>query len=166
MNNIYYLSHGGPGSGRYPLGSGDRPYQKFEGSEKKSKGIFRFMKSKKLKKGSSNEPEEDENTRKERVLKSGSASEVLKYRGKLTDQELMRATNRLRLENQLKDYSQKEIKSGLDTLKKIQAYSNVAAALSKDSIELWNAFASFYNTTPNGQNKPLTLVTSSGKNKK
>lgn len=27
MNNITWLSHGGPGSGRYPEGSGDRPYQ-------------------------------------------------------------------------------------------------------------------------------------------
>ena len=28
---MYYISHGGPGSGRYPLGSGERPYQKYEG---------------------------------------------------------------------------------------------------------------------------------------
>ena len=28
---MYYISHGGPGSGRYPLGSGERPYHKYEG---------------------------------------------------------------------------------------------------------------------------------------
>ena len=27
MSNFNWLSHGGPGSGRYPKGSGDRPYQ-------------------------------------------------------------------------------------------------------------------------------------------
>ena len=35
---MYYISHGGPGSGRYPLGSGERPYQKYEGGGTIKKG--------------------------------------------------------------------------------------------------------------------------------
>lgn len=42
------------------------------------------------------EPEETEEAKKERIIKSGSAAEVLKYQDKLTDQELNTALNRVR----------------------------------------------------------------------
>lgn len=178
MNNIYYLSHGGPGSGRYPLGSGSRPYQKFEGSRRKSGGIVGYIKSRKTKKAEdrlqkakveaekkkiSKEEEEKRLERdKERVLRSGTASEVMRYQGKLTNRELSDAAERLRLENQLKSFSEKEVKTALDKLKTIQSYSNVGSALAKDGISLWNSFVSIYNSTPEGRKKPLTLISGGG----
>lgn len=95
---------------------------------------------------------------KERVLRSGSASEVMKYQGKLTNKELSDAAERLRLEKQLKGYSEQEIKKALDKVKEIQAWSNVSSALAKDGIEIWNSFVSVYNVTQEGRNKPLPLI--------
>lgn len=182
MNNIYYLVHGGPGSGRYPLGSGARPYQKFETSRKRSGGISGYIKARKAKKAEESlqkakveaqrkkEAAEAEAKRleedKERVLRSGTASEVLKYQGKLTNKELTDAETRIRLENNLKSYSEKEIKSGLDKLKTIQSYSNVGAALAKDGIELWNSFAAIFNATPDGKKNPLPFVSKGDGGKK
>lgn len=181
MNDLYYLSHGGPGSGRYPWGSGDRPYQRLEGSRQRSKGILGYIKSRRAKKmeaqlekakeeAKARKLKDEENQRKleadkERVLRSGTASEILRYQGQLTNKELSDAENRIRLENSLKSYSEKEIKTGLDTLKKIQSYSNVSSALAKDGISLWNSFASIYNVTPTGKKEPLPMIENKEKKK-
>lgn len=174
MNEQYYLIHGGPGSGRYPWGSGNRPYQRLEGSRRKSSGISGYIKSVKQKKSDKQQQkanvevqkkatEQAENERKlaadkERVLREGTAAEIMRYQGKLTNKELNEAAERIRLENQLKSYSEKEIKTALDNLKKLQAYSNVGSALAKDGIELWNSFAAVYNVTADGREKPLPLI--------
>lgn len=174
MNNIYYLAHGGPGSGRYPLGSGDRPYQKFEGSRKRSSGISGYIQSRKAKKiedqkqkqakeAEKREVEEKERRRKleadkERVLREGSPEEVMRYKGELTNKEWGEVAERLRLERQVSGYAQQDIKTALDKIKKIQSYTNVGSALAKDGIELWNSFASIYNATPEGKKKPLTTI--------
>lgn len=174
MNEFYYLAHGGPGSGRYPLGSGDRPYQKYEGSRGGSSGISGYIRSVKARKqekrqrklvqeAQKKEVEEAERKRileadKERVLRSGKASEVMQYRGRLTNKELQDAADRLRLENQISGYTTSEVKTALDKLKTLQSYTNVGSALAKDGIEIWNSFASVYNATPEGQKKPLSLV--------
>lgn len=171
MNNFYYLSHGGPGSGRYPLGSGDRPYQKFE---KSRRGISGYIMARKEKKAQEKlKKKEDEARRqklkeeakerkmeadKERVLRSGTASEVMKYQGKLTNKELTDAADRIRLEKRLNEYSSEEIKTTLDKLKKIQSYTNVSSSLAKDGIELWNSLASIYNVTDAGRKSPLKTI--------
>lgn len=181
MNNDFYLVHGGPGSGRYPLGSGDRPYQKLEGSRKNIGGIRGYIKSRKEKKAEElrkrsaadaqkRASEEAERSRqlekdKERVLRSGTASEVMRYQGKLTNKELSDAAERLRLERQLSGYSEQEVKTALDKIKKIQSYSNVGSALAKDGIEIWNSFASIYNVTSRGREDPLPII-SKGEKKK
>lgn len=167
MNNLYYLSHGGPGSGRYPLGSGDRPYQKFEGSRKRSSGISGYIKSKKARKQKFEEEKKKREEEKEqkifeaekdRILKKGTATEVLKYKDQLTIDELRKAENRLQLENKLQQYSTKEVQTALNHLKKLQSYTNVGSALAKDGIELWNSFAAIYNTTSAGKASPLKSI--------
>lgn len=174
MNEFYYLSHGGPGSGRYPLGSGERPYQKFEDSKKRARGISGYIKAIKTKKieeqqqrakieAQKKKIEEEREKKqlaedKERVLRSGTASEVMKYQGKLTNKELQDAVDRLRLEKQLSGYSAEEVKTALDKMKKIQSFTNVSSALAKDGIEIWNSLASIYNATSAGKKDPLALV--------
>ncbi len=68
-------------SGRYPWGSGDRPYQSTGGV------------------GPGRKPPMS----KEEAIKSGSARDVLKFQGQLTNQELQTAVTRLNLESQLKN---------------------------------------------------------------
>lgn len=182
MNEQYHLIHGGPGSGRYPLGSGDRPYQKFEGSRRKSGGISGYIRSRKERKAESQHAkamtdaqkraaEEVERRRqleadKERVLRSGSATEIMRYQGLLTNQELQTAVTRLNLESSLKTMSQKEIKSAVDKFNSIMKVVKIGNDWAKIGTDTYNTLAAIYNATPDGQKKPLTLVNKGSGDKK
>lgn len=179
MNNYYFLAHGGPGSGRYPLGSGDRPYQKFESGRKKSSGISEYIKSRKSKKAEEQQQkarneelrkrmEAEQKKRqhdadKDRVLREGSAIEVLKYQGEMTNQELRNAVDRLNLESQLRNLSEKEMKSAMDKVDNIMKTVKTGTEWAKIGTDTYNTFAQIYNATPEGRTKPLILV--GGKNK-
>lgn len=179
MNNIYYLSHGGPGSGRYPLGSGERPYQKYEGSGGRSGGISGYIRSRRAKKAEAKEQKErNEELRKrmeeeqkkrqhdadrERVLREGTATEVMKYQGELTNQELQNAFTRLNLESQLRGLSQKEMKTAMDKVDGIMKTIKTGTEWAKIGTDTYNTFAAIYNATPEGQRKPLTLVGGRGR---
>lgn len=182
MNECFYLAHGGPGSGRYPLGSGERPYQKFEGSGKRSGGISGYIKSRKAKKVEVQKQKAAEEDRKrkleearekkrldedkERVLRSGTATEVMKYQGKLTNQELQNAYTRLNLESQLRNLSQREMKTAMDKVDSVMKNVKTGTEWVKIGTDTYNTFASIYNATSEGQKKPLTLVGKGGGEKK
>lgn len=103
---------------------------------------------------------------KERVLKEGSATEVLKYKGELTNQELQNAVTRLNLESQLTSHSMKEIESGMkkidNAMKNVQTVTNWA----KIGTDTYNTIARIYNATEEGQKDPWTLVGESKKKDK
>lgn len=178
MNNIYYFAHGGPGSGRYPLGSGDRPYQKFEKSRRRSGGISGYIKNRKAKKAEEQQQKQrneelrkrteaeqkkrQHDSDKERVLREGSAAEVLKYQGELTNQELQSAVSRLNLESQLRNLSQKEIKTAMDKVDKVMKSIKTGTEWAKIGTDTYNTFAQIYNATPEGREKPLTIIGQGG----
>lgn len=136
MNELYH--YGIPQrSGRYPYGSGERPYQS---SEKAKKTSFRERRQEKKivkrrnealekarkaaaekKRAEAAEAErlKQLEANRERVLKSGSASEVLQYQGLLTNQELQGALNRIKWTNELKNISAQEVKSGFDKIDEV-----------------------------------------------
>lgn len=182
MNNLYYLSHGGPGSGRYPLGSGERPYQKFEGSRKSSRGISGYIKSRKEKRAEANRlkvekeaaqkkielerQKQKHDADKERVLREGTASEVLKYKGELSNKELQDVYTRLSLESNLHNLSQKEIKTSMDKIDNIMKNIKTGTEWAKIGTEAYNTFAAIYNATSDGKKNPLTLVSKGSEKKK
>lgn len=181
MNNFYYLSHGGPGSGRYPLGSGDRPYQKFEKGRTHYSGISGYIRSRKEKKAeeklqkAKNEDlkrrseeerkKKQHNNDKERVLREGSATEVLKYKGELTNKELQDAVNRINLESQLSNLSQKEVTTTIKKVDEIMKTIKTGTEWAKIGTDTYNTFAKIYNATPDGRKKPLTIVGGGDKKK-
>lgn len=65
---------------------------------------------------------------KQTALQKGKASDVLQFKGNLTNQQLQDAVNRIRLEETLKDYSAKEIQSNWDkvdnAMKRVQQVTN------------------------------------------
>lgn len=163
MNNFYYLAHGGPGSGRYPLGSGDRPYQKFEGAKRKSSGISDYISSKRREKQRALEAKKRQEqdklmADKERVLRSGKASEVAKYKGQLSRQELQETYNRLNLERKISEMSSTEI---LDNQKLI---NNVVNNIGKTTEWIaagavsYNTLASIYNAMVTDESKKLPTL--------
>lgn len=95
---------------------------------------------------------------KERVLKSGSATEVLKYKGKLTNQELQDTVKRLNLEKQLSDYSKAERNLKVEKIDEYVKKADKAADWVKTGTKLWNQVADVYNATEEGRRKPLKKV--------
>lgn len=92
--------------------------------------------------------EADYEKQKEEALKSGSATDVLKYKGKLTPQELRSALDRIRLENDLKSISDKEMAAGKERIDKIfntvDSVTNKAVTLAKaynTAVNVINAFS-------------------------
>lgn len=182
MNDFYYLSHGGPGSGRYPLGSGERPYQKYEGTGRRGSGISGYIQSRRakrveekqqkqrneeLRKRSEEEQRKKQHDNdKERVLRKGTATEVLRYQGELTNQELQSAFTRLNLEANLRNLSQKEIKTTMNKIDEIMKTVKTGTEWAKIGTDTYNTFAAIYNATPEGQKKPLTLVSKGDSGKK
>lgn len=173
-NNLYYLAHGGPGSGRYPLGSGDRPYQKYEGSGKRKGGLVGYIRNRKAKKEEARVQKarheeiqkqlEAERERrkleadKERVLRKGSAAEVMRYQGQLTNKELQDVYNRLDWEAKIKALSEKEMKRKIDKVDDIMKDVQTITNWGKIGTDTYNTIAAIYNATPDGKKKPLTLV--------
>lgn len=95
---------------------------------------------------------------KERVLREGSATEVLRYQGELTNQELQNAVSRLNLESSLKNLSQREIKTTVDKFDKIMKTVKTGTEWVKIGTDTYNTIASIYNITDDGKKKPLTLI--------
>lgn len=164
----FYISHGGPGSGRYPLGSGERPYQKFEGKGRKSSGGIRgYIRSRKEKKIEEQKEKirkleekrtEELGKNKERILRTGTPDEVASLRGMLTSKEMDDVYKRLDFERKLSSLSNNQQESNMKKLKDIANKLETGGKLVSAGIDLWNQISSAYNATPNGREKPLTLV--------
>lgn len=125
-------------SGRYPYGSGDRPYQDREGSSPKKKRVSRRERRAEKKAAKTQEKlrrqmieqkkaeiqeqrrQAEEKARhdadKARVLREGTALELMQYRNELSNAELEAAIKRLELNKKLSGYSQKEIKTNFDKM--------------------------------------------------
>lgn len=133
----YYLSHSGVQgkSGRYPLGSGDRPYQRLERARRP--GFFARRKEakrqkelleKKKKLLEENRKKQEEAARlkadKERVLREGTATEVRQYLGELSNQELAQAVERIQWMKRLDTFTEAEAKkaAGKSTFEQVDQF--------------------------------------------
>lgn len=158
MNNLYYLSHGGPGSGRYPWGSGDRPYQRLESSRRKT-GISKYISERRaateLKKA---QDKEKRSMDKDRVLREGSASDVAKYKGELTRQELQDVYNRLNLEKKISEMSSTEIIDSQKIISTVLANVKTTAEWVAEGAAAYNILASVYNAMISDESKRLPVL--------
>ena len=163
-NNIhpYELYHFGTPehSGRRPWGSGKRPYQRLE------KAKAALMSPKRKKEAAKRQAEEAERQRhianKDNVIRSGSARDVLKYQGELTNNELQTAATRLRLENEIKGYAKKEVQSNMQKVDKALKNLQTVRDFAKVGTELYNQMADAYNSTEEGRRNPLHRINSGG----
>lgn len=164
MNNYELYHFGIPRrSGRYKWGSGNRPFQ--SGGGPMSKRQVKKVEKSTAKAREKMTPEERA-AEKERILKTGSATEVFSLKGQLTNQEMQNAVTRLNLESQLKNLSQKEIESGMQKIDKVMQGVKMGTNWVKIGTETYNTLAELYNATPDGQKSPLTLIGKGGGKKK
>lgn len=92
------------------------------------------------------ETQEQHEANKAKAIKSGKASDVLRYKGELTNEELRRAVDRIDLERRLSDLNAKETKTGFDTvmsmMDKVEKTNN---AVNK-GINMYNTIAKVNNS--------------------
>ena len=92
---------------------------------------------------------------KERAIKSGTASDVLKFKGDLTNQQLNDALNRIRMEQQLSDL-QPKIKTGLEKAQEIMDTAGKVRNMAETGINVYNTYAKIHNTfSPPGSEIPI-----------
>lgn len=157
-------------SGRYPYGSGERPYQS-------SGGLFKRRKLKKAQKAydklQKDEAYQQALTEKyarnrERIVKRGTPHQVdqLHKRIGLTNQELQEAANRFRLEEDLQKALSKTHKSAFDRIDNAMDKVGKINNWTNNSIWLWNNMASLYNLTEEGSKNPMPRINTGGGKKK
>lgn len=139
----------GRGSGRYPYGSGKRPFQ----GEKK---VTVFGSDKKSKKKDKNVVVID-NAEKDRILKSGTAKELQLLRGHVSNDEYERAINRLTYERRINELTEKEKKDRYNAINSVMDTIGMATTWGWKSIDAYNLFASVYNAT-SGKDDKLPVI--------
>lgn len=163
----------------YPLGAGDHST-----SEKKA-GWFKSLKAKhtakKLKKKRAKSLEKARIVRqkkaaekkahdelmknKDKVLAKGSAKELMKYRGEITNQELKTALDRLDLEKKLSSYSAAEKDAFRKKVDRVVAWGNTVSDAYNAGSKLYNAYADIHNVVSPAEDKMYKLGESKDKGK-
>ena len=82
---------------------------------------------------------------KQRALKSGSASEVLKYRGELTKQEMDAAWARIQWEQNMSGVASKEVSSGKARADKFFNTMSDVTNKANEAAKTWNTIANVVN---------------------
>lgn len=83
---------------------------------------------------------------KTKALEKGNATEVLKFKGHLTNQELQSAFNRINLEKQLSSIAASETKSTWDRLDSIVTKIGKVKNYTERGIEAYNTLAKIHNS--------------------
>ena len=127
---------------------GVRRYQNKDGSLT-PKGRKRYAQLEdemnKLKPKSSDDGQESYEMSKSRAVKSGSATELLRYKGDLTQQEMQSAAARIRWEQEMKQISDKETAPGKSKVDKAFETIGKVTDYAEKGFKLWNTFANVYN---------------------
>lgn len=108
-------------------------------------------------KSKSGKPAETDEERKQRILRSGKASEVLEYQGRLTNQELQEALTRINIERQLSDIQAKEVQTGLDKFTSVMDKVGRVTDGVQKGVNAYNLVAKIANTFT-AQDKQLPVL--------
>lgn len=163
----------------YPLGAGDHST-----SEKKA-GWFKSLKAKRTakklkkkrakslekarivrqKKAAEKKAHDELMKNKDKVLAKGSAKELMKYRGEITNQELKTALDRLDLEKKLSSYSAAEKDAFRKKVDRVVAWGNTVSDAYNAGSKLYNAYVDIHNVVSPAEEKMYKLGESKDKGK-
>lgn len=152
------------GSGRYPLGSGKRPYQNApeEKARKMTRRERRLAKKNKVTVEEKNELTEEE---KKNIIDHGNIRKAYEYRDQLTNTDIDAVITRYEKEKRLGDLMPKK-KNGMDYVKNIGNGLDTAAKALNGGINVWNASARVINTLNPSANLPIVQGGEKKKDKK
>lgn len=83
--------------------------------------------------------------KKQQILKSGKASDVQKYKGQMTNQELSDALNRIRWEKELDRMSSAEVKSNFDKVDEVMDKVGKVRNWANTAMDTYDTIATFHN---------------------
>lgn len=118
---------------------GVRRYQNKDGSLTKA-GKKRYGDS-----DGKTETKEEYEARKQKAIKSGSASEILKFKGDLTSAEMRSVAERIRWEQDMQNISSKEVSAGKARADKFFSKVDDVTKYANSSIKAYNTFANIFN---------------------
>lgn len=132
MENVELTHHGILG-----MKWGRRRYQNKDGSLTEA-GKKRYG-------GDEDQPKESYEEGKARAVKSGSAKEVLRYKGDLTQQEMQFAISRIKWEKEMKGIEASETVTGKDRVDKFFEGVKTATGYAGKAIQAYNTVANIVN---------------------
>lgn len=159
MDGKLYLMHEGvsklngapgPGSGRYPLGSGKRPYQNAgPGEQRRARKMGLFGRKKKTLPDEPKESEKEEekltDEEKKRIIDEGDIRAAYKNKRSLTNADIEAVILRYNKEKSLADLMPKK-KKGIDFLVKSTDVLDKSVKFANASINAWNTIARVNNS--------------------
>ena len=98
--------------------------------------------------------QEEYEARKQKAIKSGSAKEVLKFKGDLTPQEMKYIQDRINWEQNMKSLSAKEVSKGKARADKVFGTMDDITRYAGSAAKLWNTADNIYNAF---SKKPVAL---------
>lgn len=101
---------------------------------------------------------QEHEARKKRALEAGSASDVLKFRGELTNQELQTAINRINYEKQLSSIAAGDTKSVWDKITPATEKLGKVVTLSGKMIDAWNTCAKVLNSFKDDDDDQIPII--------
>lgn len=114
----------------------------------------------------SEESPDEYEARKQKAVKSGTATEVLKFKGDLTQAEMQSAINRIRWEQDMAGLSAKETAVGKSKTDKFFESMNTATTRVNDVAKTWNTVANIVNAfNTNGISLPKIDTNITGGNR-
>lgn len=105
-----------------------------------------------------NDEQETYEERKQRALKTGSASDVLKFKGDLTQKEMQDAISRIRWEQDMKNLSEKEVAVGKSRVEGITKGLGKVTDLAVSAAKAYNTAANIYNAFAGVDKKLLPTI--------
>lgn len=97
--------------------------------------------------------EEERQKEKERVLREGSATEVLQYAGEISNTELSNALNRIKWTNELVRLAQEESEAGWKNVDKVMKKVGNVKDWTKIGVDLWKNIDEAINLAEKAQKK-------------
>jgi hypothetical protein len=87
----------------------------------------------------------EEAAEKKRVLESGTADEVMRYKGQLSNKELSDAYSRLNYERLISDLSSKDVKSGAEQVDSLMTKAEKMVGAAQKGLDTYNKAAKIVN---------------------
>ena len=139
-------------------GSTKNPFKKHKQKKQRQSNLKKAREAKAAKK--------EHEMSKQEALAKGKASDILKYKGELTNEEMQRAVNRINLERQLSQMSAAEVKAGQNKVEQLINTADKIRVNAEKAKNIYNFSANIYNSLSDDKLPILDGTTMKEKEKK